>query len=140
MFYLYTTTYSNICAFGGRPRQFSGLSAYDQLLFSDQVFFFFGSIHGPRMDCFFFVSSLFCFPTFICAQHEGTNQAPTAAVFTYHELCRTACNRSCTEHQSTNNSTLMSIRGRQRKQADKSESIAESQTIFPLLLFVAVAL
>ena len=61
MFYLYTITYSNICAFGGRPRQFSGLSAYDQLLFSDEDFFFFSDRSMDHAWTVVFFLSLFCF-------------------------------------------------------------------------------
>ena len=73
-------TFSNVGAFGSRPRQFSGLSACSQLLIADVFCFCFpGSIHGPRMGCpppplfslFGFVCLVF-FSCFFCAQHEGT--------------------------------------------------------------------
>ena len=78
----------DVDAFGGRPRQFSSPSDYCTLSskFSTGFFFFAGSIQ-MNWSYFFHFTTVVFFSLFvlflnllICAEHEGANQAPIAAV------------------------------------------------------------
>ena len=96
--------------------------------FQNRFCFFCFPLFAFFLFCLF---SFFFLTCFFCAHHEGTNQAPIAtAVSTHRKHSRTACNRPCTEQQSTYSST--SVRScrqecvRQRsKQADKSKCYRE---------------
>ena len=103
----YTPTCCTVGALGRRPRQFSGLSDYSQLLIVGKVFF-----PDRALDCFFSPFFLFFFLFLFLKllllrtpRSESTNQAPIAAVSTHRKHSKTARSRPDTEQQSTCSST-----------------------------------
>ena len=122
------STYLDIAYFGGHRRYILPSQPFSACNCRRGNYFF--QIDPRLFFVFLLLFCLFfsCFSTcFFCAQHEGTNQAPTATLSTYRKHSRAACNRPCTEQQSTYSSTFVSTRLLQRKPADKTKSsVAET--------------